>query len=69
MEKIDFYTTDNMNLFWEYVKGLLSTAAPGVMLWFSVVCVGLLLGIVVKAWKQSSKEHDDDDDDIEFRHY
>lgn len=68
MPSIDFYSTENLNLFWEYVKGLLQTTAPGVMIWFALVSVGLLLGIIVKAWRQSSKEQEDDDD-IEFRHY
>jgi hypothetical protein len=67
MPTLDFFNADNMNLFWEYSKSLLSTAAPGVMIWFAIIGVGLLLSIIVKAWKDSAK--DKDDDDIEFREY
>jgi hypothetical protein len=65
--EINFYSTENLALFWDYVKMLLSATAPGVMIWFALVGVGLLLGIVVKAWKQSAKE--EENEDIEIKHY
>jgi hypothetical protein len=68
MERIDFYTPERMTEFWGYVQGLLETTSPGVMLWFSVVAVGMVLGIIVKAWKQGSKENNDDDD-YDIHHY
>ena len=68
MMTIQFYTTENMGLFWDYVKMLLTGIAPGIMLAFAVVCVGLLLGIIIKAWKQSAKEAEEEDE-IEFRNY
>ncbi|MCK6259391.1 hypothetical protein LCY76_22730 [Fictibacillus sp. KIGAM418] len=68
MKQIDFYTSDNMAQFWDFTKGLLQTTAPGIMLWFAVTAVGIVLTIIVKAFRQSSKE-DDEDDEIEVRHY
>lgn len=67
--EINFLNDANMTEFWEYAKMLLSTAAPGVMIWFAVVGVGLLLGIVVKTWRESAREQQEDDDDIDYRHY
>jgi hypothetical protein len=63
---IDFWTTENMGDFWGYVRMLLETVSPGVMLWTAVAAVGILIGIIVAAFRKSSK---DEDDDIEFRHY
>jgi hypothetical protein len=68
MGQIDFYTPERMTEFWGYVQELLETTSPGVMLWFSVVAVGMLLGIIVNAWKQGSKDKDDDDE-YDIRHY
>lgn len=65
--KIDFWSTSSMGEFWGYVRMLLEGVSPGIMLTFAVVAVGLLLGIIIKAWKQSSKETEDDD--VEFREY
>lgn len=67
METINFFNTENMGLFWEYVQSLLTTAAPGVMLWFAIVAVGLVLTMVVKAWRESQKE--DKDEDYDYREY
>lgn len=66
--KIDFWSNSRMSEFWGYVKMLLEGVSPGILLVVALASVGLLLGIVVRAWKQSSKD-DDDNDDIEFRHY
>jgi len=67
MPQITFWTSENMGLFWEYVRSLLTTAAPGVMIWVAMISVGLLLGIIVKAWTHSSRDQDDDDYDV--KHY
>lgn len=66
--KIEFYTTENMSLFWSYTKMLLQGISPGIMLVFAVVCVGLLLGIVVRAWKKSARDLENEDE-IEYREY
>jgi len=65
--KIDFFTTERLAELWGYVKMLMEGIAPGIMIVSAISAVGFLIGIVVKAYRQSSKE--DDDDDIEFRHY
>lgn len=65
--QIDFFNSTNLSLFWSYVKMLLEGVAPGVMIAFAVVCVGFLLGIIVKAWKQSSRE--EEERDYDYREY
>lgn len=64
---IDFWTDANMAEFWGFSKMLLETTAPGVMIWFAIVGVGLVLTIVVKAWRDSSKENSDEEYD--YREY
>lgn len=64
--QIDFLNSVNLGLFWDYVKMLLEGVAPGIMITFAVICVGFLIGIVVKAWKQSAKEEDPDYDYKEY---
>lgn len=55
-----------MSLFWDYAKVLLETTAPGVMIWFALIGVGMLLTIVVRAWKESAKK---DNEDYEYKEY
>lgn len=66
--KISFFTAENMNEFWGYVKVLLSAISPGIMLVTGTVAVGLLLVAVIKAFRKTDEE-EKDDDDIEVRHY
>lgn len=63
---IQFYTTENMGLFWEYCRMLLSTTSPGVLIWFAAVGVGYLISIIVKSFKSGNK---DEDEEIEIKHY
>lgn len=63
----DFWSAVNMSTFWEFVEGILGTAAPGVMLWFAIIGVGMLLKIVVNAWKESAKK--DDSEDYDYKEY
>lgn len=65
---ISFATDGNMTVFWGFVRTLLSFASPWVMIAVAILAVGMLLAIVVQAFKKASKE-DDPDDDIEIRHY
>lgn len=64
---IDFWTNQNMGEFWGFVKMLLETVQPGVMLVVAVAALGLLLGIIVKAFRKSSG--DTEDEDVEIRRY
>lgn len=72
--EINFWNSENMLQFWSYVRLLLEGISPGILITVAVVAVGLLLGIVVKAWAKSSDDQlrergRDEDDDIEFRRY
>lgn len=62
-----FYTDERLAQLWDFVRQLLQMTSPGVMIWFAIVAVGLLLTIVVNAWRKSSSDRDEDD--IEIRHY
>jgi uncharacterized membrane protein YqjE len=64
--EINFFNAANMALFWEYTRMLLKGASPGVLLVFAVVAVGWLLNIIIKSFRNATK---DDDDDIEIKHY
>lgn len=59
---ITFGNSTDLAEFWNMVKMLLTAVNPWVMISFSIVCVGLLLAIVVKAWRNASKETDHDSD-------
>ncbi|MBK5447033.1 hypothetical protein [Peribacillus sp. TH24] len=65
--KITFGGAEDMALFWSYVKMLIMAANPWIMLSIAVIAVGLVLGIIVRAWKESAKEKEDDD--MEYREY
>lgn len=62
MNSITFGNSTDLAEFWNMVKMLLTAVNPWVMISFSIVCVGLLLSIVVKAWRNASKETDQDSD-------
>lgn len=67
---ITFATPENMNIFWGHVKTLLGFASPWVMMGVAIIAVGLVLVIVIGAFKQAAKkDNDDDDGEIEIRHY
>jgi hypothetical protein len=67
MFEINFYSAENMQLFWDYTQSLLKTAAPGVLIWFATIAVGWLLTIIVRSFRQGN--NDDDDDDYDIKHY
>lgn len=70
MTPITFSSAENMSIFWGYVKMLLSGVAPWIMISVALAGVGMLLVIVIKAWKQSAKgQENEEDDDYEVRHY
>lgn len=63
--KIDFWTDENFTTFWNFVKMLMETVAPGIMLVFSIVAVSLLIGVVFKAFRKA----DNEEDDFDYRRY
>jgi hypothetical protein len=64
---VNFFNEENMTLFWEYCKSLLSTAAPGVLIVIAVMGVGMLITIIINAWKEANKK--EQDDDYDYREY
>ena len=54
--RITFFTDARMSQFWEYVKMLLLTISPGVMITVAIAAAGIFLTIVVKAWVSATKE-------------
>lgn len=65
--QITFWDDAHTQEFWDFATMLLKTTSPGVMISFALVAVGLLLGVIVNAWRQSSKE--DEEEDYEIKHY
>ncbi|WP_445486474.1 hypothetical protein [Niallia sp. 03133] len=68
MPKINFFTEARMNEFWEYVKMLLSTASPMVLIMVAVSAAGLLITILVRIFRKAAAD-EEDNDDYEVRHY
>lgn len=67
---ITFATSDNMSIFWGYVKTLLGFAGPWVMIAVAIIGVGMLLFVIISAFKKSAKDDEEEkDDDYEVRHY
>ena len=66
---LNFATEENMNQFWGFVKSLLGLAGPWVMIAVAIIAVGLLLTVVINAYKQASKDDKEEDDDYEIKHY
>lgn len=64
-----FFTEERMLEFWGYVRELLMSASPMVMLSVAVVAVGMFLTIIINAFKQARSNNNDDDSDYEIKHY
>lgn len=60
--KITFGGSSDLAEFWSMVKMLLTAVNPWIMISFSIVCVGFLLTIIVKLWRDGSKETNHDSD-------
>lgn len=65
--QFDFFNSTNLALLWDYVGILLTGVSPGIMISFAIACVGFLLAIIIKAWKQSAKE--EEEKDFEYKEY
>lgn len=66
---IVFYTPERMAELWKNVESLLSMVSPGVMIWVAITAVGMLLIIIINAFRQATAPKEEDDDDVEVRHY
>lgn len=69
MPQINFFTEARMTEFWGYVKMLLSAASPAVLMAVALIAVGMVLSIVITAWKKSASDKEGEDDDYEIKHY
>lgn len=70
MNNITFATPANMNIFWGNIKTLLGFASPWIMIAVAILAVGMLLAIVVKAFRDAAKDDDPEkQDDYEMKHY
>lgn len=67
-----FFSTRNMDTFWDFVAVLLKYIAPGVMIVVAFFAVGMILTAVIKAFKKGADDDDDrrkDDDEYDMRYY
>lgn len=67
MYDIEFWNSVRLTEFWDMVGGLLKFVSPGVLITVAIIGVGMLLTIVINAFKQGAE--DDDDKDYEIKHY
>lgn len=65
---IVFYTPERMAELWGYIENLLSMVSPGVMIAVAIIAVGMILTVVVRAWKEAAAPKEQGDD-IEIRRY
>lgn len=68
IEQIEFFTPARISEMWEMLEMLMRMVSPGVMISFAITAVGLVLVIIINAFKQAAAKKDDDDE-IEVRHY
>ncbi|KAB2333981.1 hypothetical protein [Bacillus mesophilum] len=69
LPSMNFFTEERMLEFWGYVRQLLSSVSPMVMLAVALIALGLFLVIIINTFKQAASKNDDDDDEIEVKHY
>lgn len=70
LPSMNFFTEARMLEFWGYVRTILSSVSPMVMLAVAIIAVGLLLVIIITSFKQAAKKEDDEEDqDYEIRRY
>lgn len=62
-----FFTSQRLAEFWEMVEGLLKLASPSVLIFVAISAVGMLLLLVIRAFKKGANSQDDDKDyDIKY---
>ena len=64
---MNFFTEARMLEFWGYVRAILMSASPMVMLGVAIFCVGLVITIIIRAFRQA--QDDDQDEDFDIKHY
>lgn len=66
MYDVTFFTNARMNEFWDMVSGLLKFSSPSVLIFVAITMAGILLTVVIRAFKSSSKDDSDKDYDIHY---
>jgi len=67
-----FFSTGNMNTFWDFVAVLLKFVAPGVLIVVAIFIVGMVINAAIKGFKKGADDDDDrrkDDDEYDMRYY
>lgn len=68
-----FFDAKNLKGLWDFVAVLLKYVAPGVMIFVAIFIVGLVINLVVRAFKKGADDDDDDkrkdDDEYDMRYY
>ena len=61
---LNFFTAERMSTFWEYVRMLLESVSPVVMIFAALAALGFFITIVVRAMNKA-----EDDQDFDYREY
>lgn len=61
---LTFFTAERMSTFWGYVRMLLESVSPIVMIVAALGALGIFITIIVKAMNKA-----EDDQDFEYREY
>lgn len=69
MLNITFATPGNMNTFWGFVRTLLNFAGPWLMIAVAILAVGILLTVIITAFKNASKDDREENEEYEVKHY
>ncbi|MGD6940959.1 hypothetical protein ACQCT6_02825 [Cytobacillus gottheilii] len=67
LPSMNFFTEERMLEFWGYVRQLLSSVSPMVMLAVALIALGLFLVVIINTFKQAASK--DDDEEFEVKHY
>ena len=71
--EIEFWNSGRLQEFWDMAAAMLKFAAPGVLIAVAIIGVGMLLTIVIAAFKKGADDDDrrrrDDDDDFDVKYY
>ncbi|WP_249646155.1 MULTISPECIES: hypothetical protein [unclassified Lysinibacillus] len=66
-----FFTPQRLDVFWSYVGALIKYIAPAIMIAVALYCVGMVLNVIISAFRKGADSEDrrKDDDDIDMKYY
>lgn len=64
----EFFTSARLKEFWSMIEGLLSFAAPSVLIFVAISAVGMVVTLIIKAFRKGANS-DDDDKDYDIKYY